>query len=54
MGKTYPPRSLLVGRPAKVSRPLTDDEVHNLREQAAKYVAVKNSHMRLHTLQKGS
>jgi len=35
--KEFPPRSLIVGAPAKVLRPLTDEEVANLRANAADY-----------------
>lgn len=36
--KEFPPRSLIVGAPAKVLRQLTDEEVANLRANAAEYV----------------
>lgn len=36
--KVFPPRSMIVGAPAKVLRELTDDEVANLRAAAALYV----------------
>lgn len=38
-GKQFPPRSLIVGAPAKVVRELTDDEVAGLRRSADDYVA---------------
>ncbi len=38
-GKTYPERSLILGSPAKVARPLTDEEVAALSGSAAGYVA---------------
>lgn len=38
-GKQFPPKSLIVGAPAKVVRELTDDEVAGLRRSAADYVA---------------
>ena len=38
-GKTFPPRSLIVGAPAKAVRSLTDAEVAGLRVSAATYVA---------------
>ena len=38
-GKQFPPRSLIVGAPAKVARELTDDEVAGLRRSAEDYVA---------------
>ena len=38
-GKVYPPRSLIIGRPAKVVRTLTDDDIAGLRHASAHYVA---------------
>jgi carbonic anhydrase/acetyltransferase-like protein (isoleucine patch superfamily) len=37
-GKTFPPRSMILGNPAKVTRPLTDAEVAGLRPRAEAYV----------------
>jgi len=37
-GKTFPPRSLILGSPAKVARELTDAEVAANRENARHYV----------------
>ncbi len=37
-GKIIPPGSMVLGSPAKVVRPLTDDEQAGLREWAARYV----------------
>lgn len=37
-GKTFPPRSLILGSPAKAVRELTDEEVSNLRANAQSYV----------------
>ena len=37
-GKSYPERSLILGSPAKVVRPLTDEEVARLQHSAAHYV----------------
>ena len=37
-GKQFPPRSLILGAPAKVARTLSDEEVANLRNSAAVYV----------------
>ena len=39
-GKTFPPRSMILGSPAKVVRPLTDEEVASLAAHAAEYVAL--------------
>lgn len=36
-GKVFPPRSLILGAPAKVVRELTDDEVANLHASAVNY-----------------
>jgi carbonic anhydrase/acetyltransferase-like protein (isoleucine patch superfamily) len=38
-GRTFPPRSLILGTPAKVVRPLTEAEVAGLRQSAATYAA---------------
>lgn len=38
-GKQFPPKSLIVGAPAKVVRELTDEEVASLRRSADGYVA---------------
>jgi carbonic anhydrase/acetyltransferase-like protein (isoleucine patch superfamily) len=37
-GKSFPPRSLILGSPAKVARELRPDEVAGLREHARSYV----------------
>jgi len=37
-GKVFPPRSLIIGTPAKVARELTDEEVAHLRANAEDYV----------------
>ena len=39
-GKVFPPRSMILGSPAKVVRPLSDEEVAGLREHAEGYVAL--------------
>lgn len=36
-GREFPPRSLILGTPAKAVRPLTEDEVARLRQSAALY-----------------
>ncbi len=38
-GKTFPERSLIIGSPARAVRVLTDNEVQEIREAAAHYVA---------------
>jgi gamma-carbonic anhydrase len=37
-GKVFPPRSMILGSPAKLHRELTDEEVANLRSHAESYV----------------
>lgn len=37
-GKKFPPRSLIIGSPAKAVRTLTDEELAGLRESAAHYI----------------
>lgn len=44
-GKKFPPKSLIMGSPAKVVRELSDDEVEGLIEHAARYVKFKNEYM---------
>ncbi len=44
-GKTFPPRSLIMGSPAKVIRELTDDEVQELYASAKRYVSFKNDYL---------
>jgi carbonic anhydrase/acetyltransferase-like protein (isoleucine patch superfamily) len=44
-GKKFPPRSLIMGSPAKAVRELTDDEVEELYASASRYVKFKNSYM---------
>jgi carbonic anhydrase/acetyltransferase-like protein (isoleucine patch superfamily) len=47
-GRTkIPPRSLVIGSPAKVVRPLTETELHSLRDSADKYIAVARAHAAL-------
>lgn len=42
--KVFPPRSLIMGSPAKVIRELTDEEVAELYASAARYVKFKESY----------
>jgi carbonic anhydrase/acetyltransferase-like protein (isoleucine patch superfamily) len=44
-GKKFPPRSLIIGSPAKVVRELTDEEVEELYASARCYVAFKNDYI---------
>ena len=47
-GRTkIPPRSLVVGTPAKVVRPLTDLEISSLQDSADKYISVARAHAAL-------
>lgn len=39
-----PPRSLVIGSPAKVVRELTPEELLSLRKSAEKYIAVAQAH----------
>lgn len=40
-GSKFPPRSLIIGRPAKVKRTLTEEEVDSLRQSADNYLLYK-------------
>ena len=42
--KVFPPRSLIVGSPAKAVRTLTDEEVAELYASAERYVSFKNEY----------
>ena len=39
-GRVIPPRSLVMGHPAKVVRELTDQEVKNIQKNAAEYIKI--------------
>ena len=43
-GMHIPPRSLVMGSPGKVRRPLTDDEVASIRQYADNYVRYKRDY----------
>ncbi len=43
--KKFPPRSLIMGSPAKVVRELNDEEVKELYASASRYVEFKNNYM---------
>jgi carbonic anhydrase/acetyltransferase-like protein (isoleucine patch superfamily) len=45
MNKKFPPRSLIMGSPAKVVRELSDDEVAELYASAKRYVNFKDSYL---------
>jgi carbonic anhydrase/acetyltransferase-like protein (isoleucine patch superfamily) len=44
-GKKFPPRSLIIGSPAKVVRELSDDEVAELYASATRYVKFKDTYL---------
>lgn len=44
-GKVFPPRSLILGNPAKVVRELTQKEVDFLYKSAQNYIQYKNAYM---------
>jgi carbonic anhydrase/acetyltransferase-like protein (isoleucine patch superfamily) len=44
-GTVIPPRSLAIGRPARVLRALTDDEMRAGRNTAKKYVGLAAQHL---------
>ena len=44
-GKEFPPKSLILGNPAKAVRELTDDEIANIRVSASHYVELSRSYM---------
>jgi carbonic anhydrase/acetyltransferase-like protein (isoleucine patch superfamily) len=43
--KVFPPRSLIMGSPAKVVRKLTKEEIEELYASAKRYVAFKNEYL---------
>jgi carbonic anhydrase/acetyltransferase-like protein (isoleucine patch superfamily) len=45
MNKKFPPRSLIMGSPAKVVRELTDEEVKELYASAKRYVNFKDTYL---------
>lgn len=44
-GKKFPPRSLIMGNPAKVVRPLTQEEINFLYKSADNYVKFKDRYL---------
>jgi carbonic anhydrase/acetyltransferase-like protein (isoleucine patch superfamily) len=45
MGRKIPPQSLVLGRPARVVRPLTEAEVASIVESAALYVGYRAEYL---------
>ncbi len=45
-GKKYPPRSLILGVPAKVVREVTDDDLKAILENAEEYVKLGKRHLK--------
>jgi carbonic anhydrase/acetyltransferase-like protein (isoleucine patch superfamily) len=45
MHKKFPPKSLIIGSPAKVVRSLTDEEVEGLYKSSQNYVRFKNEYI---------
>ena len=45
-GKVFPPGSLIVGSPARLVRPLTEEEKASIPKLATKYVGVKGEYLR--------
>jgi len=43
--KKFPPRSLLIGRPAVLKRELTDHEVATIRDYAQRYIGYRQDYM---------
>lgn len=48
-GKEFPPRSLIIGSPAKAVRQLTDQEVEGLRDSAQHYVTTARGYFAVGT-----
>lgn len=44
-GKKFPPRSLIIGSPARVKRQLTEEEVIGLHHHSEKYVEFKDDYL---------
>jgi carbonic anhydrase/acetyltransferase-like protein (isoleucine patch superfamily) len=47
-GMVVPERSLVMGLPAKVKRPLTDEEVAHIDEYAQRYYTYKETYLEMH------
>src|SRR5689334_16871936 len=44
-GKKFPPRSMLMGRPAVLKRELTAEEVASIRDYAQRYIGYRKDYM---------
>ena len=44
-GMAVPPRSLVMGSPGKIRRPLTDEEIAFVKQSAANYVAYRSDYL---------
>jgi carbonic anhydrase/acetyltransferase-like protein (isoleucine patch superfamily) len=44
-GKTFPPRSMLMGRPATLKRKLTDAEIASIGDYAQRYIGYRKDYM---------
>ncbi len=44
-GKVFPPRSLLMGRPAVLKRAVTDAEIAGIRDYAQRYIGYRKDYM---------
>jgi carbonic anhydrase/acetyltransferase-like protein (isoleucine patch superfamily) len=45
-GMKVPPRSVLMGNPARIRRPVTDEDLELIRRSARNYIALKNDYLR--------
>jgi carbonic anhydrase/acetyltransferase-like protein (isoleucine patch superfamily) len=45
-GKSFPPGSLIMGSPARLVRPLTEEEKASIPKLARKYVGVKDEYLK--------
>jgi carbonic anhydrase/acetyltransferase-like protein (isoleucine patch superfamily) len=43
--KKFPPRPLLMGRPARLKRVLTDEDVASIRDYAERYVGYRKDYL---------
>lgn len=43
-GKVIPANSLVMGSPAKLIRPLSEEDIHHIKESAKNYITIANNH----------